>query len=96
MLEDTEKLFNLHKTTIDHEGTELTGYMIQGNVKTYFLQVNLESSYENSTKVYEFPSMKYLCVVDKSVDRSVSIDRVVSRIYALHNDSLIAQDVNTL
>ena len=96
LLEDTEKLFGLNQTHIDHDGTDYKGYMIHGSDKTYFLAVDLDSNYENSAKVFEYPSMKYLCVVDKSVDRSVSLDRVVSRIYALHNDSLIAKDINTL
>ena len=95
LLEDTEKLFNLEKTEVELDERYVSGYVIRGQVRTYFLAVSLD--YDNSyCRVYSYPDMQYLCVVDKGVDQSINIDKIVQRIYALHNDSLVAEEVSTL
>ena len=67
----------------------MTGYLIAGiSGQQYFLTKELQ--------IYKYPSMEGVCIVDKSQKNGFRNDRIVSRIFALANDSLIASDVHTL
>jgi len=96
LLLETEKLFDLVKEDHVVDGEHLVGYIIRGSIREYFLAIDLNQGTSNYCRVYEYPDMKYLCVVDKGVDQNINIDKVVQRIYALHNDSLVSEEVNTL
>lgn len=65
------------------------GYFVTGiSGKQYFLA--------KSAKVYDVASKSYICIVDKTVGSSFQNDRIVSRLYALYNDSMVARAINTL
>ena len=96
LLSETEKLFGLEKEDHYIDGEHLVGYRIKGSIREYFLAVDLRQGTGSYCRVYEYPDMKYLCVVDKGVDQNINIDKVVQRIYALHNDSLVSEEVTTL
>ena len=95
LLSETESLFDL--TATDHRIGEDNkfGYRIDGKMRTYFLEKNYESEDKNSCGVYDYNTGQYICIVDKSTSQ-VGMDKLVNRIYALHNDALVAQHINTL
>ena len=88
LLQETINLLGIQqmKTTIDHQ--EENGYLIKGKLKEYFVTENL--------KIYEYPSLKYVCVIDKDRHDTIGKDRLVSRMYALSNDSLMIENISTL
>ena len=95
LLTETEELYDI--TADDHRVGEDTkfGYKIEGKMRTYFLEKNYESEDKNSCGVYDYNTGQYICIVDKSTSQ-VGMDKLVNRIFALHNDSLVAQHINTL
>tara|TARA_Y100000034_G_C6757841_1_gene337311 strand:- start:202 stop:771 length:570 start_codon:yes stop_codon:yes gene_type:complete len=95
LLSETESLYDL--TATDHRVGEkdLYGYKIDGKMRTYFLEKNYQNEDKNSCGVYDYNTGQYICIVDKSTSQ-VGMDKLVNRIYALHNDSLVAQHINTL
>lgn len=95
LLSETESLFDL--TASDHRIGEDNkfGYRIDGKMRSYFLEKNYESEDKNSCGVYDYNTGQYICIVDKSTSQ-VGMDKLVNRIYALHNDALVAQHINTL
>ena len=95
LLEQTETLFNLESDTYEIGGTNRTGYRIEGKLKTYFLENDVNNGSHNSCGVYDFNTGSYICIVDKSTSQ-VGMDKLVNRIYALHNDALVAGQINTL
>lgn len=88
LLEEAIKTFEVKEVTTAWNGTEYQGYLINGKKNKYFLTKGL--------KIFEYPAMKHLCVIDKSLDNQVHNDKLVNRIYALANDELIAKNVFTL
>lgn len=65
------------------------GYLITGTSgQQYFLGTD--------TQIFKYPEMKYICIVDKTLGNGFNNDRLASRIYALKNDSKIANQVYTL
>ena len=95
LLTETETLYDI--AADDHRVGEDTkfGYKIEGKMRTYFLEKNYESEDKNSCGVYDYNTGQYICIVDKSTSQ-VGMDKLVNRIFALHNDSLVAQHINTL
>ena len=94
LLRETEKLFKISvkKYTLA-DGSVKEGYLIKGKIREYLLEAKEAKDGRNS--VYEFPSGRYICIVDKS-NNQVGKDKLVNRIFALHNDSLLAQEISTL
>jgi hypothetical protein len=95
LLKETEETFNL--TVGNHQlanGKMVHGYLITGKKRTYVLEVH-EDNPEAKNNVYIFPEGSYVCIVDKSTAQ-VGMDKVVNRIYALHNDSMLAAQIHTL
>ncbi|KYK22733.1 hypothetical protein AYK24_00465 [Thermoplasmatales archaeon SG8-52-4] len=95
LLENTIEKFKLEKTTLDLKGGRKSGYIVPGKIKTYFV------SYENNKHtsdcgVYTYPDMQYVCIVDKTPNQQVGVDKFVNRIYALVNDQLLAKQISTL
>jgi len=90
LLEDTMKMLKVEKKVID--GKE--GYVIQGKSGNEYLVEDKNNNYpvwKNNNG-----SLSYVCIVDKSSKNQMGKDGLVSRLYALKNDILIAQDVTTL
>lgn len=89
-LEQTEKRFGLSKqqVTLDN-GSSLMGYIVQGTLRDYF--VESAGNYD----VYSYPQGKHICMVDKSIIQT-GVDKLIGRLYALKNDAVVAQHINTL
>ena len=71
------------------------GYLINGKMRKYLLEIDNNDIENGRHGVYEYPTGKYFCIVDKSTSQ-VGMDRIVNRIFALHNDSLLASQITTL
>lgn len=85
LLADTLKVLNVELTEYDSE----QAYIINGKLKRYLVTERL--------KIYEYPNMKYICVIDRGrADNVVGKDKLVSRLYALSNDNLVVGDIHTL
>ncbi len=95
LLETTIEKFNLEKTTIDTKDSKHTGYIVPGKIKTYFIAYN-EDAHTSGCGVYTYPDMNYVCIVDKTPNQQVGVDKFVNRIYALANDRLLAKQIHTL
>lgn len=67
------------------------GYRVPGQKRTYFVE-------EDSLRVYDNDTNQYYCVVNKGNPdaQGVGKDALVTRLYALHNDSMVANLVTTL
>lgn len=78
------------------KGVKVDG--ISGN--TYFIEIsNMDNPLEGevSCRVYHYTTGNYICIVDKhGGGHQAGVDRAVARLYALRNDSLLANDVYTL
>jgi hypothetical protein len=95
LLETTIDKFNLERTTIDVKNSRHSGYIVPGKLKTYFVTYD-HDSHTNGCGVYSYPDMNYLCIVDKTPNQQVGVDKFVNRIYALANDQLLAKQIHTL
>jgi hypothetical protein len=97
LLKETEELFNIQAETMTINGKSKYGYKIEGGMRTYFLEKSETDDVENSRScgVYDFHGGNYICIVDKSTSQ-VGQDKLVNRIFALHNDSRVAKHINTL
>jgi hypothetical protein len=91
LLEETEKALKLSKqeNIRMNEITVKEGYIVSGKLRKYVVA--------NSEKceVYEYPSGRYICIVDKSTSQAGK-DRLINRLYALANDKALAQNIHTL
>lgn len=87
---DVQVLQNVQMTS--GAGERRSGYLIKGKLRQYLI------SNDNTNKygVYEYPSGRYICIVDKGGNYLSPISRLISRIYALANDSKLAKEINTL
>lgn len=95
LLKETEERFNIQINTYRFtDGHNRRGYLIKGKLDTYLVEVD-ENSSESKNGTYRFPSGQYVCIVDKSTAQ-VGMDKLVNRIYALHNDSVLANQIHTL
>lgn len=92
LLQDTIKSLKVKETEINNNKEfEGKGYLVKGKSgKEYFIGEDL--------KVYEYPNMRYICIIDKSRTNLNKIDLLISRILALANDKVMIEDnlINTL
>ena len=99
LLVETEKTFGIEEeTVIMSDGESKTGYLIKGSLRNYFIDTGGKEQINTNDPqcgVYSFPDGKYICIVDKSSSQ-VGMDKLVNRIYALHNDALVASAIHTL
>jgi hypothetical protein len=95
LLETTIEKFNLEKAVVETKDSSYTGYIVPGKIKTYFIAYN-EDKHTNGCGVYTYPDMNYICIVDKTPNQQVGVDKFVNRIYALANDQLLAKQIHTL
>ena len=88
LLDNTIKVLGIKQLSVNDE----EGYLITGKSgKQYFLT--------REVKVYEYRENKlgrYICIVDKSISREVHNDKLVSRMFALANDELVAKEIYTI
>lgn len=91
MLDSAVKLFNcelLDDTLLDN-GRTVSGYTVKGKLREYIVDVK-------TLRVFEYPSGRYLCMVDKGQNEHANTARLVSRMFALANDSKLAKEITTL
>ena len=96
LLKEVEEKFNLKLTQVSLNGKLLTGYIIEGHLRKYFIEAK-ETNDHTKYQVYDYPEGRHRCIVDKhgSVEE-VGVDKLVNRIFALKNDKYVAQQITTL
>ncbi len=97
LINRVEELFNIKVSTIINNGQEQRGYIIDGKLTKYFLDIGRtdKETIFDRLRVFSYPDMNYVCMIDKGIDQT-GPSNLVNRIYALHNDSMIASEVSTL
>jgi hypothetical protein len=70
-------------------GKQLSGYLVKGGIRNYIVE-------KKQLLVYEYPSGRYICMVDKGQNEHTNTARLVNRFYALSNDSKLAKEISTL
>ena len=97
LLTETEATF---KIKADHatlgNGDRKYGYIIKGQMRKYFIELHERDIEKSSCRVYDYRTGDYFCIVDKGTNTQVGMDKLVNRIFALHNDSLLAPQIYTL
>jgi hypothetical protein len=91
MLEQAITLFGCQKVeeALLDNGRVVSGYTVKGKLREYLIETS-------TIRVFEYPTGKYLCMVDKGQNEHANIARLVSRMFALANDSKLAQEITTL
>jgi hypothetical protein len=91
MLSQTIALFNCQKMedALLDNGRVVSGYTVKGKLREYIVETS-------TIRVFEYPSGKYLCMVDKGQNEHANIARLVNRMFALANDSRLANEITTL
>lgn len=91
LLDETEKTLKLIKQqNIQMNGvTVKEGYIVNGKLRQYVVEN------DEACKVYEYPTGRYICIVDKSTSQAGK-DKLINRLYALVNDHALAKDIHTL
>ncbi|KKM93330.1 hypothetical protein LCGC14_1209450 [marine sediment metagenome] len=91
LLEETEKALKIKiQTNIQMDGSSVKeGYIVNGKLRQYVVATT------DRCEVYEYPSGRYICIVDKSTAQAGK-DKLINRLYALTNDQALAKDIHTL
>ena len=92
LLESTMKMFGIEFTENFKatNGKILSGYVVRGKLRNYLVE-------KQKCMVYEYPTGRYICMVDKSGNNEHSnVARIVNRFFALSNDSKLAKEISTL
>ncbi len=91
LLKETEKTLKLVKReNIEMDAITVSeGYVVTGKLRQYVV------ANTNRCEVYEYPSGRYICIIDKSTAQAGK-DKLINRLYALSNDQALAQDIHTL
>ena len=92
LLEHAENTLGVSEQHIElKDGTSFNGYIIEGKLRTYAVNAR-----DQRHSVYDYDTAQYICIVDKSNAAQVGKDMLVNRLFALHNDSVVATKINTL
>jgi hypothetical protein len=92
LLEHAENTLGVVEQYIEmKDGTSFKGYLIEGKLRTYAV-----NAHDDRSSVYDYDTAQYICIVDKSNAAQVGKDMLVNRLFALHNDSVVATKINTL
>ena len=92
LLENCEKVLGVQQERIElKDGNSFTGYRIKGNLRDYVVNAK-----DERYSVYDADSAAYICIVDKTNAAQAGLDRLVNRLFALHNDSRVATQITTL
>lgn len=91
LLQKTIKELNVKKGKIKDK----TGYIVKGISGNKYL---VEEKSENDYKIWleKGNKLDYVCIVDTTTKNQVGKDKLVSRLYALANDSMLINDIYTL
>jgi hypothetical protein len=92
MLTMAVNMFNCQKmeeVLLDNGRIVDSGYTVKGKLREYLID-------ETTLRVFDYPTGKYLCMVDKGQNEHANIPRLVSRMFALANDSKLANEISTL
>jgi len=93
LLENIIKKHNIEISEgIHRNGNKITGYLIQGRNSSYLINKDPLSNFE----VFRYPNMRYICMIDKEANKSPGVNGLISRIYALLNDSVFSTAIPTL
>lgn len=84
-LETAIKCTNATKVSLDHQ----PGYMVEGKTKRYFVN-------EKTNTVHDYDTKAYICIVEQGHQIQLGYDALAARLYALKNDSVMAQQISTL
>jgi hypothetical protein len=96
LLTKTVKMFDLKEEIQKCSGVDRKGYVIDGKINKYFIVNHDPMNSGHEGNVFRYPSLGYVCIVDKSPNQQVGVDKIVNRIFALKNDSLLSKDIRTL
>lgn len=88
LLNETVKKLNIKTAKVNIDDNEKEGYIIKGKLKEYFITEDL--------KVWTYPELKYICIIDKGNAITIGKDKLVSRMYALSNDNLLIEQIDTI
>jgi hypothetical protein len=88
LLQKTIKSLGVEKCELEVGGRMEKGYKIKGKMRTYFLCETLG--------VYNYNTKQYVCIVDRTHSMRVHKDKLVNRMFALKNDSLLTAEIHTL
>ena len=92
LLEHCEKVLDVKQELIRlKDGTEFTGYKIEGEYRTYAVNAT-----DDRYSCYDIDTAQYICIVDKTNSAQVGLDMLVNRLFALRNDSRVATQIHTL
>jgi hypothetical protein len=92
LLEHCEKVLDVKQELLTlKDGAEFMGYKIKGEYRTYAVNAT-----DDRYSVYDIDTAQYICIVDKSNGAQAGLDRLVNRLFALHNDSRVATQISTL
>jgi len=92
LLANCVKILGVKKIEVKGHGK---GYLVKGKMSQYFIAE--EPDHGNQTgKVFRYPSMDYVCMVEKTGVKRVGNDLLVNRMYALANDSVLSKEISTL
>ena len=69
------------------------GYVVPGKMRTYFIEEEGQMKVWNNDP--KAPGDPYFCVVNKG-EQGAGRDALISRIFAVHNDSMMAKYIHTL
>jgi hypothetical protein len=91
LLKSTMSMFDIEKVEEfkAQNGKLLSGYLVKGALRNYVVD-------EDQLLVYEHPTGRYICMVDKGQNEHTNTTRLVNRFFALSNDSKLAKDISTL
>ena len=91
MLSSAIKLFGCEyqEDSMLDNGRVVTGYSVKGKLRNYIVETD-------TLRVFEYPTGRYLCMVDKGQNEHANTARLVSRMFALANDSKLAKEITTL
>jgi len=85
LLKETIKKLKISEIEIDTDEFSGKGYLVKGKSgEKYFVSKNL--------KVWKYPNMKYICIINKGRVDVNNVDLLIARLYACHNDSVMANN----
>ncbi len=87
------KIVSAEKKTMYYSGDRVEGYFLTGKSGNGYLIEDKETF-----KVYEVKgeTLEYRCIIDKTKKGQMGKDALVSRLFALKNDVMVANEVHTL
>jgi hypothetical protein len=88
--ENTLKKFNIQVGTFPcQNGTTYDGYLVKGKKRAYIIE-------SNTMNIHENPTGRYICMIDQMGNEYNGTAKLINRIYALANDTMLAKEIHTL